>query len=247
MITQFRWSDVVLRAVQRIIPSIVHPNQDSRSIVKQYSDSQARPSSNPLLSTLAIHLRRGDFSEHCYNLAGMGYPYNSWNLLPGLPDRYDEPQYQKITMDENPAELTRFLEHCWPTPDQIVKRVKEVTREYHATLSENDFEPLSVYILTNERNITWLAELRDTISAIRLQDVLPSTTRDEHVFKRVSTSRDVLLSGEAELLAKQAIDMAIAERAGLFLGNGVRYSTISLSYSFSQANLLSFCTKSSRR
>lgn len=213
VITQYRWSDVVLRGAERIIPSIVHSDKNQ----------EIHPSLDPLRSTLAIHLRRGDFVEHCYNLANQGYPYNSWNLLPGFVDRYDEPNYERIYddgTDEGRAKLNGFLEHCWPDIAKLVQRVKEITREYYQAYPENESTLTNVYILTNERDQNWLAELKDALLAIRLEEVKPSST-GQYLFKRISTSRDMTFVADTENVAKQAIDMAIAERAGLFLGNGV--------------------------
>ncbi|TFY54518.1 hypothetical protein EVJ58_g8818 [Rhodofomes roseus] len=45
----------------------------------------------PIPGLLAIHLRRGDFSEHCTNLARWGSSYVGHNEFPELPDKFHYP------------------------------------------------------------------------------------------------------------------------------------------------------------
>ncbi|GJJ11790.1 hypothetical protein Clacol_006028 [Clathrus columnatus] len=217
-----------------ITPFIVHsdhnPTLATPHSKKRDLDQHSTSSPDPLLSTFAIHYRRGDFAQHCYNLANMGFPYNSWNFLPNMPDQYDGPVGQRTHDDGTVAgreRLNHFLKHCWPDTEQVVQRVKEVAKEYYSGGDHYHYRLSSIYILTNEGNRTLLAELKDALLGIRLDSVglsIPGHT-SEYLFDKVTTSRDITIIGETENLAKQAIDMAIAERAGLFLGNG--FSTLS--------------------
>jgi hypothetical protein len=70
-----------------------------------------------------------------------------------------------------------------------------------------------VYVLTNGP-AKWLQKLKDS---------LQEDARKEGVeeWKHIVTSRDLRLTGE-QRRNSQAVDMAIAQRAEVFLGNGVR-------------------------
>ena len=70
-----------------------------------------------------------------------------------------------------------------------------------------------VYVLTNGRP-EWLAELKEALQA----DARASGLEE---WIHIGTSRDLRLTKEQQHNA-QAMDMAVAQRAEVFLGNGVR-------------------------
>ncbi|KIJ48983.1 hypothetical protein M422DRAFT_28287 [Sphaerobolus stellatus SS14] len=123
IMTSVRFSNVVLNAVERNTP-----------VVTGISELDHSSAGNAYSTTLVIHVRRGDFDEHCINMATWAPGYNSWNLIPILVSG---------------------------------------------------------------------------VSGIQ----------------RVMASRDITLETPPEKLASQAVDMEVAARAGLFLGNG--FSSIS--------------------
>ena len=92
--------------------------------------------------------------------------------------------------------------------EQIVRRVREVrTTLLPAT-------PLSrVYVLTNGRP-EWLVELKEALQA----DARSSGLGE---WAHIGTSRDLRLTRE-QRHNSQAVDMAVAQRAEVFIGNGVR-------------------------
>ena len=71
-----------------------------------------------------------------------------------------------------------------------------------------------IYVLTNGRP-EWLRELKDA---------LQEDARREHMneWEHIGTSRDLRLTGEQKHNS-QALDMAVAQRAEVFIGNGVRH------------------------
>ena len=131
-----------------------------------------------------------------------------FNEFPGLPDRFSPPEVPSAG-NASPEELTRYRAHCFPDIAQIVARVREVrTSLLPAT-------PLSrVYVLTNGRP-EWLAELKDALQ----EDARASGL---HAWTHIGTSRDLRFTREQQHSA-QALDMAVAQRADVFLGTGVSY------------------------
>lgn len=212
IISHFRWSDVVLRAVERNIPLITHMHQvsaTSHALLPGTFDSDhthttdspaARRKRQRLSNVLALHIRRGDYEPHCKHMATFAAGYNSWNLLPSLPDAYNPPQdaSEGVAHDE-------YMRHCWPSVEDIVQRVRDVKRDYEATGGKLK----SIYVLTNGKR-PWIDKLTERLLTSRMG------------WERVTSSLDLTLVSEPEQLANQAVDMEIARRAAVFIGNGVR-------------------------
>ena len=130
-----------------------------------------------------------------------------FNEFPELPDRFSLPvgHSQGIT---KPEEHARHLARCFPEIEEIVSRVREVrTSLLPGTILTR------VYVLTNGP-AKWLEQLKDS---------LQEDARKEGVeeWEHIVTSRDLRLTGE-QRRNSQAVDMAVAQRAEVFLGNGVR-------------------------
>ena len=80
---------------------------------------------------LAVHIRRGDFGEHCMSLAGWGSEYHGWLTFPAIVDKFKAPPDAgpNLTDPERLADIRRFyLPHCWPTNEEVVKKIQEVRR-----------------------------------------------------------------------------------------------------------------------
>ena len=144
---------------------------------------------------LVLHLRRGDFDQHCWNFIEHSSGYNGYNSFDELPDRFTIPSGGS---KEERADL--YLKHCFPTVAQIVNRVKDVTKKVGGLRK--------VYIMTNGKG-SWLAELRAALLNGGQWEV--------------STSRDLSLSWEQKPIS-QALDMYVAQKAQAFVGNGVSVS-----------------------
>ena len=147
-----------------------------------------------------------------------------FNEFPKLPDRFIPPPPPVVVFSssssdsddsepeppEVPPEVqARYRAHCLPDIDQIVARVREV----RASLL-----PMSrltrVYALTNGRP-EWLKGLKEALQADARREGLEE-------WEHIGTSRDLRLTKEQNH-NKQAVDMAVAQRAEVFLGNGVRF------------------------
>lgn len=147
---------------------------------------------------VAVHLRRGDYKRHCPRLAGWHSIYMGFNNHPSLPDKFDPTPYFAGTEPEDPAATERYyLEHCLPTIEQVVKRLRDVRRE-HPELKR-------VYVLSNGWG--WFL---DSLKAELLKDG----------WGDLKSSLDVSLDREQNYVG-MAVDMAIAEKAAVFVGNGV--------------------------
>ncbi|KAG9128086.1 hypothetical protein FRC07_004980 [Ceratobasidium sp. 392] len=159
------------------------------------------PTEGQLDGLLAIHVRRGDYSRHCTRLAKWSSTYVSWALLPQLPDAFKVPEGagQGHATDKALAEYYRV---CWPSNKQIVERARAM-RQQHKRLDR-------VYILTNG-NAWYIARLKADLKA-------------DH-WAKVSTSQDMRLNWQ-ETWVSQSVDMAIAQRAEVFVGNGVGASFV---------------------
>ncbi|KAF8956839.1 hypothetical protein BDZ97DRAFT_1613701, partial [Flammula alnicola] len=143
---------------------------------------------------LALHLRRGDYKRHCVRLAHWGAGYMGFNLFEGL-DVFDVDAFLAPKALQARKEAY-YLEHCLPTIAQIVKRLHVVREEYDVALS--------VYVLTNGWS-SFVDELRVALL--------------EDGWERVVATPD-LEDGVEEKGVSVAVDMGLAERAEVFVGNG---------------------------
>ncbi|KAJ7838801.1 hypothetical protein B0H14DRAFT_3087046 [Mycena olivaceomarginata] len=151
--------------------------------------------------TLAIHVRRGDFIQHCRNLAGWGSSFYSWAQLPQVLD-----QFTPLPGDD-PKRVETMMGHCLPDNAQIIKKLHDVREDYinNSTDSGKDGRVLDVlYLLTNEQG-PWLDELKVSMKGAGWSTIV--------------TSRDLLLDVEQEEVG-MAVDMELARRAAVFIGNG---------------------------
>ena len=202
--THFSWSPLIIAAIAANA-NVIHPALSS------VASSSFTPASHspPLSGLLALHIRRGDYVDHCMHIANWSARFMGFNEFPGLPDRFSLPEVPSAG-NASPEELARYRAHCFPEIAQIVARVREVRTELQPAT------PLSrVYVLTNGRP-EWLAELKEALQADARGSGFDEWTH-------IGTSRDLRLTREQQHNA-QAMDMAVAQRAEAFLGNGVRVS-----------------------
>lgn len=171
-----------------------HANLDEVGVVDPYS------------RMLAIHLRRGDFREACKMLSDWNATYYSWNLFAFLPDKFTPPSGG--TMGKNtPENEAQYMEHCLPSDDDILRKIGDSRRDYLlAAQKDGKEETVDVlYILTNDDS-EWLTEVKMTMK--------------NDGWRVITTSRDLKLDMEAKDVS-MAVDMEIATKAAVFIGNGV--------------------------
>ncbi|KAH0836500.1 hypothetical protein J3R83DRAFT_8137 [Lanmaoa asiatica] len=152
----------------------------------------------PIPGLLAIHVRRGDFKDHCTHLGEWAADWNAFNSFPEFHDKFDLPTdggWGK-TSDEN---LKLYIERCYPSIEQIVDKVRRVRVEAA--------DPLRyLYIMTNGAT-PWVEELKSAL--VQAMD-----------WDQVGSSRDLKVTWEQKFVA-QALDMYVAQRAQVLIGNGV--------------------------
>ncbi|KAF7305637.1 hypothetical protein HMN09_00817300 [Mycena chlorophos] len=154
---------------------------------------------NPFERMLAVHLRRGDYIEHCAWMCSWGAGHYGWAQLDFLPDVAN----RRLPASDDPQREEKALKMCLPGAEDLVWRAAEVKREWEA--SRNEAETLeSVYLLTNESG-PFLEELVVALYAAG--------------WKTIATTQDLRLNME-QTDVSVAVDMEIARRAAVFVGNG---------------------------
>jgi hypothetical protein len=151
----------------------------------------------PFPGLLVLHIRRGDFRDHCTHLAKWSSDWNGFNAFPSLPDKFTPPPGGGGG-STTPENMDLYMKHCFPTIEQIVHKVTEVLK-----VSEG---LKNVYVMTNA-GIPWLEDL---VAALR----------KAHQWNQIASSRDLNLNWEQKYVA-QTVDMMIGQRAQVFIGNGV--------------------------
>ncbi|KAJ6589134.1 hypothetical protein B0H19DRAFT_1206159 [Mycena capillaripes] len=151
---------------------------------------------DPYARMLAIHLRRGDYLVHCPNLAAWNSTYYGWTQLPSLPDLFTP------LPDDEPERIDKMLVHCLPTIAQIVQRVHDARNDYVAAGPGRLLDVL--YLLTNEQG-PWLDEVKDEFKTAGWLTIV--------------TTRDLQLDPE-QMEVSMVIDMQLARKAAVFIGNG---------------------------
>ncbi|KAF6744124.1 hypothetical protein DFP72DRAFT_826345 [Ephemerocybe angulata] len=205
---QFSWSPLVEDAVKRTAAAI--------GITSESDDTM--PHTVPGL--LAVHLRRGDYSRHCARLSlwesnFMGFAYadgvmDQLNITQALQEEREHIE-DGATVDRRKALEQHYMKRCLPSIPQIVQRAREV-REYWAHMAHPSasYTPLTRILLLSNGWPAWLLELSDALEKEGWEVVDP----DAGIRKGIGKMQDIDV----------AVDMALAERAEAFLGNG--FSTL---------------------
>jgi hypothetical protein len=184
ILADFTWSPLVQSAVARNF-AVLRP--------QSAKDIYSTDSTPPLHGLVAVHLRRGDYTRHCPNLAKWGAEYMGINQHPSLVDRFDPGPY----VNDTQLKESYYLEHCLPTTEQIVARLHDI-RAQHPELRR-------VYVLSND----WAWALEGLKGAL-----------EDDGWEDLVSSVDIQLDAQQYYVAT-AVDMAIAEKAEVFVGNGV--------------------------
>ncbi|KAI0042259.1 hypothetical protein FA95DRAFT_1525584 [Auriscalpium vulgare] len=221
ILTHFAWSPLIASALianrARIHPAI------SQLPPPAHSMHLPDASDTPLPGLLALHIRRGDYIHHCMHFANWSSQYNAFNGFPGFPDRFTPPPGGGWG-ENTPENYALYKARCYPEVDAIVERVMAVRRVHSggdarwggwwmrrvgwrwAAPAESTPGDLDrVYVLTNAPK-AWL-------------DGLKAALRRAAPWAEITTARDLVLTHEQKYVA-QAVDMLIAQRAEVFIGNG---------------------------
>ncbi|KAF8799245.1 hypothetical protein BYT27DRAFT_7228035 [Phlegmacium glaucopus] len=134
------WSPLIYQAFKR--------NRDIISPKVKYFLDLAASDETDSLPLLTLHLRRGDYADHCVNLAGWGSTYTGQSSFPEFAERDSfiipkvvEGYSSNVTTPgdthvvSSEEEKTKYyLKHCYPDVGQVVNRVREVVHDYEAFL-----------------------------------------------------------------------------------------------------------------
>ena len=190
MVTEFRWSSLIIDGFHR-----------NRRLYAPNGLVAGTPTDPyPIIpGLLALHIRRGDFENHCRALAEWGSTWTGFNQLPELVDRFSSPprpEDGKVTQ----AIYAAYAKSCYPSIEAIVQKVVDVKRTRAGKNLSN------IHIMTNGKD-PWLSELKKAL-------------HDSGKWKNISSSRELNVTWEQKYVA-QSIDMAVGQRADVFIGNGV--------------------------
>lgn len=190
MVTEFRWSSLILDGFNR-----------NRELYAPNGLTVATPTDPyPIIpGLLALHIRRGDFEQHCRGLAEWGSTWTGFNQLPELVDRFDAPARPKeggVTQ----AIYDGYSKSCYPSIEGIVQKVIDAKN----TKAGKDLS--NIYIMTNGKD-PWLSELKEAL-------------HKSGKWEQISSSRELQVSWEQKYVA-QSIDMVVGQRADVLIGNGV--------------------------
>ncbi|KAF9528894.1 hypothetical protein CPB83DRAFT_813039 [Crepidotus variabilis] len=251
----FSNAETTIRIDGRNVPS---------SVLRHVTNSQ-----DSTLPLLVLHLRRGDYGDHCDHLAEYRSQYIGISMLPEFQrDSFVPPEYlHQDKKAPNSTEGVEFVEnvdamkpiyrkHCFPDIYAIKRRVREVLRDYEQHLalkngrtgffgSQGGFWPWivgrakakankrvkKIYIMSNGDK-EWLKEVSEALKDDADRSIgarVPSLSREEAEWEflwswdEISSSRDIVVGWE-ENRVSQILDMYVAQRAELFVGNG--FSTL---------------------
>ncbi|TFY65229.1 hypothetical protein EVJ58_g2112 [Rhodofomes roseus] len=196
ILTHFGWSPLVELAFD-MNRELIAPVTDLEPYLSSLPFTNSSDRYRPIPGLLSLHVPRGIYQDYCRGLAPGSQGFTGFNAFPSFPDVFD------------PATLAHFGEaartavyhrRCYPIIQEIVRRV-DIVRHTEAGKGLRD-----VYIMTNAPT-PWVLELK---TALRRMGGWAS----------VSSTRDLVLSREQRYV-KQAVEMLVAQRAQVFIGNGV--------------------------
>jgi len=158
------------------------------------------PTADPFDGILALHIRRGDYREHCTDTLWKDkLGFFGWNQLSYLPDRFT------VAGDTT---LEEFDKHCYPDDDAILKKIRDVKMRWEGGHGVGARQQLDTVFLMTNAGHAWQEQMKR-----RLRDSGWST---------VVTTQDLVLDAQ-QTEVSMAIDTELARRAAVFIGNGVRF------------------------
>lgn len=190
MVTEFRWSPLVLDAFEKNKHLFAPKGLSVPTPEDQY----------PMIpGLLALHIRRGDFEKHCNHLAKWGSSWTGFNQLPELLDRFNAP--------ERPASgrATReiyaaYTKSCYPSIEQIATKVAEI-RKTKAGLGLKN-----VFIMTNGK-VPWIQELKDALNKVHKWDLITSSreTKLNWEQKYIAQAPDMVIGQRSEVFVGNGV------------------------------------------
>jgi hypothetical protein len=160
---------------------------------------------------MALHLRRGDFEEHCKYLADTNQGFTTWATLPGLTPTILSPALDTLN-------ATSVLAHCYPSLWRILDavthqaRARPHLRTLHI-MHDGAWDHPLVYL-----------QYYKLVEALTNADWAHRNGWAGGPMRRVTHSADVPIQwGERDFAV--CVDVELGARAEVFIGNG--YSSLS--------------------
>ncbi|KAJ7262197.1 hypothetical protein B0H12DRAFT_1104730 [Mycena haematopus] len=204
------WSFLASSAMHPIWPSFKQYLSSTFQWSTQILDIAER--ARPTEPYIALHLRRGDFESHCNGLASSQTGFTTWATLPELmKDSVFPPQLQL-------NDYTSVMEHCYPSLRRILDAIdSQVRANPHVNtlhvLHDGSWDHPSVYL----QYIKLEAAVKNP------QRILRAGWRGGPMKIVTHSGTLPLRSGESDWAV--AVDVELARRANIFIGNG--YSSLS--------------------
>ncbi|KAF8160619.1 hypothetical protein B0H34DRAFT_653897 [Crassisporium funariophilum] len=193
----FRWSDDILTIVDRAQATLHLKSRLGGA------DNEGEP-------YMALHLRRGDFEDHCKILSETQQGFTTWATLPVL-------QKSVLPSALDTSNATSVTEHCYPSLYRILDAVSHQarTRPHIRTLHilhDGAWDHPTVYL-----------QVYKLIAALTNADWAKREGWVGGPMLRVTQSADVPIEhGERDWAV--CVDVELARRAEVFIGNG--YSSL---------------------
>ncbi|KAI0789483.1 hypothetical protein C8Q75DRAFT_878732 [Abortiporus biennis] len=194
IIQEFRWS-----------PLIEAGFHDNRKIFLSSAAEKSVQDTYPystIPGLLALHIRRGDFKDHCKMLVDWNAVFMGYNSFPEFVDKFTVPEGAGAGMTKIPntqEAIDTYLQHCYPNIRQIVAKVEDVRQSQAGKGLKN------IFIMSNGDD-AWLEKLKKALN------------KAGH-WEKITTTKDMTLNWEQEYVS-QAVDMLIGQRAQVLVGNG---------------------------
>lgn len=169
---------------------------------------QTEAAYDPYKHMMAVHIRRGDYLEACQGLADWNSTFYGWNLLPELPDAFVTPPIQFTPGNAPPEIHAAYNERCLPTNKYILKKIASSKSAWERNAPSQEKRELDVlFIMTNAKE-SWISEFKESLR------------KSNAGWKQVVTTRDLQFDFE-QTGVNMAVDMELARKAAVYIGNGV--------------------------
>jgi hypothetical protein len=157
---------------------------------------------SPIPGLMVVHVRRGDYEQHIKFLAKHSADYMGWCKTDGVSDTFNPPGDAGVETEEK---IALYEDHGYPSQERISKRIREI----RDARSDPNTPLRSLHIMSNGDD-EYLSELKK-----RIQD-----ESGENAWDTITTCKDLSLDNEQRYVSIP-ISQVIAERAEVFVGNGV--------------------------
>lgn len=163
-------------------------------------------SRNPLDRMMVAQIQNGEYKDVCHDLAEHNSSFYGWNQLPTLPDKFSHP-----VGNENSEEILEgYIQHCYPEEDRIIRKIQQSRQDYinAARYGEVRYLDTLFLVINNHSDLEFLPQLKRKLHNLGWHSVVTSME-----LKFYEQQKDVAV----------AVDMDIARRAAVFIGNGVSF------------------------